>query len=139
MNKLKRMGNNKGSSKSNLKYREGNTVDFNLINITRVAKIYNLEIKQINDSTVQIINNKRKSVWFMFNHDNKYLELRHKNQGAENIHSHHQRDFYDVEFCLKSIVTHECYKENNSDYRNTGIGRMFSMIENNKQKYIKIS
>jgi len=137
MNKIK--GKDKSRGKNTvLKYREGNVVDFDINHIIRIANIYHFDIKQINEGTVQIINNKRKSTWFLFNR-NTYLELRHKNQGSDNIHSHHQKDFYDVDFCMRSIATHECFKDNNLDYRNSGIGRMFNLIEQGKSKYVKIS
>lgn len=127
----------KSNKKTVLKYREGNVVDFNIENIIKVAEVYKLEVKQINDITVQIVNNKTKSYWFAVNRKN-FIELRHKNQGSDNIHSHHQRDFYDIEFMLKSIATHDMFKINCSDYRNSGIGKMFEMIQNGKSKYIKI-
>lgn len=135
MNKL---NNREYNKKKGLKYREGNVVDFNIDNIIKVAKIYKLDVQQINETTVQVINNKVKSCWFLCNMGN-FIELRHKNQGSDNIHSHHQRDFYDVEFCLHSIATHECFKDNSSDYRNSGVGKIFEMIKNNKQRYIKIN
>jgi len=137
MNKIK--GKDKSRGKNTvLKYREGNVVDFDINHIIRIASLYKLQVKQINKDTVEITNDKTKSCWYAENLQS-HIRFLHKNQGSANIHSHFQKDFYDIDYMCRSISSHDIYKINSQNYRNSGLGKLFSLLESGEQKYIKIS
>lgn len=151
MNKLSNRGFNNGSKRvnkiknknaSNLTYKDFNTVNFSEEEINKLVEQYGFKCSIISTDTLQIINSRAHTTWFCVNHENKFLELRHKNAGDENIHSHFQSNHYQLNHVFESIKNHDGYVSFNLDYRNTDMGKLFGMIEgsqNNKSKYIKIS
>ena len=129
----------KHNNASRLTYRDSNVVmDFNEEEINKLASLYKFECNLINDTTLQIKNNKAHTIWFCVNHGN-FLELQHKNKGDKSIHSHFQSNHYQLDHVFQSVGSHDCYVSRFSDYRNTGIGKLFGLLESGNTKYIKLS
>ena len=138
MSKLK---TKKRKDSSRLTYKENNVVNFSEAEIERLFIEYRNTIetcKLINEDTLQLTSKMLKNTWFLKNCYN-YINISHLNNGNESIKVHDQFQTYTLRESFRSISSHDCYKVRNLNYKNTDMGRLFSMIENGESNYIKIS
>jgi len=138
MSKLK---TKKRKDSSRLTCKENNVVNFSEAEIERLFIEYRNTIKTcklINQDTLELTSKMLKNTWFLKNYQN-YILIQHLNNGNESVKVHDQFQTYTLREAFRSVSSHDVYVAKNLNYRNTDMGKLFSMIESGQSNYIKIS
>lgn len=109
--------------------------------ITNLANELKLKPKWINDTLY--LESSALDSWYCDLIDRNEIILYHKNkmgnQFENHFHKQRKKPFRDYDYILKNVITtHDQFKINKK-YSNQRISNLYSLIESNEKKYIKLA